>query len=217
MVAPMLRRRSSSRRSSRRRREDGPIRTGRRWSAWAGSARPACGVTAANVERLIRRARESAARTKVVVSFIEQPENTAEIPDFERHWRGAGAHQVVVRRLHTNANSTSRLGELLKDRPAPARRPCLYPWERILLTPTGQLAFCPQDWVHASALADYHITTIREVWRGETYRRLREAHLANNFCQHKFCGQCPDWATTRWPGEGLSYADLVENVGAAGS
>lgn len=172
-------------------------------------------ATSTNVLRLIQRARATSAKTKVVVSFIEQPENTAEIPDFERYWRDAGAHQVVVRRLHTNANSTSRLGELLRDRTAPARRPCLYPWERILLTPTGQLAFCPQDWVHASALADYHTTTIREVWQGQTYRRLREAHLKNDFCQHKFCGQCPDWSTTRWPGQGLSYADLIEGVSSA--
>jgi MoaA/NifB/PqqE/SkfB family radical SAM enzyme len=172
-------------------------------------------VTRENVQRLIARVRADGARTKVVVSFIEQPENTAEISDFERFWRDAGAHQVIVRRLHTNASSTSRLVSLLQARaPLPARRPCLYPWERILLTPTGQLAFCPQDWIHASALADYHTTTIRETWQGEAYRRLREAHLANNFCQHKFCGQCPDWATTRWPGEGLSYADLVEGVHA---
>jgi hypothetical protein len=29
---------------------------------------------------------------------------------------------------------------------------------------------------------------------------------------HGFCGQCPDWSQTRWPGEGRSYADLVEEL-----
>ncbi|HWA08466.1 MAG TPA: radical SAM/SPASM domain-containing protein [Opitutaceae bacterium] len=169
--------------------------------------------TSANVRRLIARVRTSGSRTKVVVSFIEQPQNTAEIPEFELFWRDQGAHQVVVRRLHTNANSSSRVAAL---QPKPAsdtpRRACLYPWERILLTPSGQLAFCPQDWIHASAVADYRTTTIRETWQGEFYRRLREAHLSGNYCDHRFCAQCPDWRTTRWPGEGLSYADLVENV-----
>lgn len=170
-------------------------------------------ATRENVRRLIRRAAETGGRTKVVVSFIEQLDNRAEIPDFEKFWRSEGAQQVVVRRLHTNANSTAKV---LAHRPAitAVRRPCLYPWERILLNPNGQLAFCPQDWIHASDLADYQHTTIREVWQGELYRKLREAHLSGNFACHGFCGQCPDWSTTRWPGQGQSYADLVETVQA---
>jgi hypothetical protein len=89
------------------------------------------------------------------------------------------------------------------------RYPCLYPWERILLNPRGELAFCPQDWVHGSVIADYHHTTIRDVWQGAEYQKLRAAHLANDFARHQFCGQCPDWRQTRWPGTGRSYADMV--------
>ena len=69
--------------------------------------------------------------------------------------------------------------------------------------------------MHGSVIADYRDTTIREVWHGETYRRLRQAHLANDFSEHGFCGQCPDWEQTRWPGEGRSYADLVEELAEA--
>ena len=32
----------------------------------------------------------------------------------------------------------------------------------------------------------------------------------NDFSAHKFCGQCPDWRSTRWPDEGRSYADMME-------
>jgi hypothetical protein len=59
-------------------------------------------------------------------------------------------------------------------------------------------------------LGHYRTTTIREVWQGDAYRQLREAHLTNQFNAFPFCAQCPDWAQTRWPGEGKSYADLVE-------
>jgi hypothetical protein len=34
--------------------------------------------------------------------------------------------------------------------------------------------------------------------------------LTNNYQQHRFCGQCPDWQATRWPGQGRSYADMVD-------
>ena len=64
--------------------------------------------------------------------------------------------------------------------------------------------------MHGSRLADYRTTTLLETWHGEVYRRLREAHLTNDFSAHKFCGQCPDWRSTRWPDEGRSYADMME-------
>jgi hypothetical protein len=61
-------------------------------------------------------------------------------------------------------------------------------------------------------MVDYRTTTIKETWSGEFYAKLRDAHLSNEFGCHKFCGQCPDWAVTRWPGEGRAYADLVAEM-----
>jgi hypothetical protein len=75
--------------------------------------------------------------------------------------------------------------------------------------------FCPSDWVHGSHVADYRNTTIVDAWQGALYTRLRTAHLVNDYSQHAFCGQCPDWASTRWPHEGRSYADMVGEFTAA--
>jgi MoaA/NifB/PqqE/SkfB family radical SAM enzyme len=172
-------------------------------------------VTRANVLRLIEWVRTSGSPTKVVVSYIEQPENLHEVAAFERFWSGEGAHQVVVRRLHSGAGAVVPIADLLRAQASTADRyPCLYPWERIILNPRGELAFCPQDWVHGSILGDYHETTIRELWTGPVYDRLRAAHLANDFAAHAFCGQCPDWKSTRWPSQGRSYADMVRDFTA---
>jgi len=172
-------------------------------------------VTRANVLALLRRRHELGAKTRVVVSFVEQPQNSHEAKEFERYWKKQGADYVVIRRLHSAAGGVAPIAVALrKEQEHVKRRPCLYPWERITLNPRGELAFCPQDWVHGSVLADYRTTTIRELWRGEIYRKLREAHLSGDFDAHGFCGQCPDWAQTRWPGEGRSYADLVAELKA---
>jgi hypothetical protein len=118
-----------------------------------------------------------------------------------------------VRRLHSCSGSLVSVAALKRETIATTeRRPCLYPWERISLSATGELSFCPSDWIHASTVADYRTTTIRETWQGEFYARLRRAHLTNDYSRHGFCGQCPDWASTRWPGQGRSYADLVEDL-----
>lgn len=185
-------------------------------------------VTRSNVERLIAAARAARrtggtaterggrAGTQVVVSYIEQPQNTGETHDFEQFWRDAGADDVVIRRLHSGAGAVVRVAEVLRGRTAAAvRRPCVYPWERVMLTPQGHLAFCPVDWVHGSVLADYRETSIADTWRGDRYTALRQAHLTNDYRSHPFCGQCHDWLQTRWPHEGASYATLVERVRVA--
>lgn len=172
-------------------------------------------VTRANVLRLLERAKASGGKTKVVVSYVEQPANETETKDFESFWRGNGADYVVVRRLHSSAGAVIQIARSLEESALrEPRRPCLYPWERITLNPRGQLAFCPQDWVHGSALADYRQTTIREAWQGDFYRKLRQAHLTNDYASHAFCGRCPDWSQTRWPDEGRSYADMIQEFKA---
>jgi pyruvate-formate lyase-activating enzyme len=181
-------------------------------------------VTRSNVERLIAAARAAkrtgqapdgrgATGTRVVVSYIQQPENAGETHEFERYWRNAGADDVVIRRLHSGAGAIIPVAELLRERTATSlRRPCVYPWERVVLTPRGTLAFCPADWTHGSTLADYRTTTIAALWGSARYADLRRAHLTNDYRDHAFCGQCPDWQETRWPHEGHSYASLLERL-----
>jgi MoaA/NifB/PqqE/SkfB family radical SAM enzyme len=168
-------------------------------------------VTRENVLRLIRWVKESKAKTKVVVSFVEQPQNTNETVDFESYWKDRGADFVVIRRLHSCSGAVVELADMRRQAQGQQqRRPCLYPWERIVINARGDLAFCPSDWVHGSYVADYVKTTIKEEWQGNFYRRLRDAHLKSDYQNHAFCGRCPDWASTRWPHEGRSYADMVE-------
>jgi len=169
-------------------------------------------VTRANVKRMIDLSKAAGCPTKVVVSYIEQKENVHETADFEKYWKDQGADFVVIRRMHSHAGVIVQIARNLHEvNTRGPRRPCLYPWERIVLNPRGFLSFCPNDWVHGSNIADYRTTTIAETWQSEFYSRLRRAHLANCYAHHDFCGQCPDWASTRWPSEGRSYADLVED------
>jgi len=168
-------------------------------------------ITCNNVLKLIDIKRRTNSATKIVVSFVEQEINSNEILAFESYWKERGVDFVVLRRIHSAAGYVKNLSIMLKTQGL-QRKPCLYPWERITLNPRGELAFCPQDWVHGSVLSHYSKTTIREIWQGSQYIELRKAHLGNSFEQHRFCGDCPDWSQTRWPWEGESYANLIETL-----
>lgn len=168
-------------------------------------------VVRQNILNLIKRNKERGRIAKIILSFIEQPQNEGEGPLFEKFWKEAGADYVVVRRLHSGAGAVKELAQdLVKEADSEERTPCLYPWERIILNPRGELVFCPQDWVHGSVITDYRTTTVKEVWQSQFYKELREAHLCNKYGKHAFCGNCPDWKQTRWPDEGRSYANMVE-------
>jgi MoaA/NifB/PqqE/SkfB family radical SAM enzyme len=140
--------------------------------------------------------------TKIVVSYVEQEKNRGEVGAFEEFWKEAGAH-VLIRRLHSAAG-------FLPIQFGGKRRPCLYPWERIVLNPAGWLTFCPQEWFGGVMVADYRRTTIKEVWSSPFYKDLRTKHLEGR-CTG-VCEKCPDWAQTRWPWEGESYADMVAEM-----
>ena len=174
-------------------------------------------VTGSNVRRLLKRKQDTGSHMKVVVSYIEQPENLHETKDFEKYWKDQGADYVVVRRLHSASGSKGAIAQDMWSKIDPKKRkPCVYPWERIVLNAKAQLAFCPADWSHGSSFIDYNQTTILETWNGDFYRELREAHLKNNYSCHKFCGQCPDWSVIRWPDEGRAYADMVSELSRDG-
>lgn len=170
-------------------------------------------VTRANVLKLIDWVKNSKSKTKVVVSYVEQPGNRHETTDFKAFWKDHGADYVVIRRLHSGAGAVQEVARVMwAEAAGEQRRPCVYPWERIVLNPRGHLSFCPADWTHGSTVVDYRRTTIRETWQGEFYQALRQAHLSNDFSCHGFCGQCPDWKAIRWPTEGRGYADMVEEL-----
>ena len=173
-------------------------------------------VTRQNVLNLIKWVKQANLKTKIVVSYIEQPQNLHETELFKKYWEGQGAHSVVVRRLHSAAGAVIKVADIMrKEQAGKIRHPCLYPWERIVLNPRGYLSFCPADWTHGSTVIDYQSEniTVAKVWKDTFYQNLRNAHINNNYENHNFCGQCPDWSQIHWPSSGrLSYADLVQEM-----
>lgn len=176
-------------------------------------------VTRKNVINLIKFKNEINANTKIIVSFVEQNENSSEIQNFKKFWTDQGADEVLIRRLHTNSGSNLEDGIFKKNQKLQneidttnTRRACLYPWERVVLTAKGYLAFCPTDWFGKTIITDYRNDTIKNVWQNTFYKELRKEHQSCNF-KNQFCKNCPDWKNTSWPfDEKKSYADLVEKI-----
>ncbi len=166
-------------------------------------------ITRRNVLEFIKIARSNNNKTKVVVSFVEQKENSHEINEFHKFWTANGAHKVIIRKLHSNSGSLILENNNFKIK----RFPCLYPWERVVLNARGYLSFCPTDWYGKSEIEHYSKTTIKSLWKDNFYNDLRDQHLNNNF-KNQFCKQCPDWKNTCWPQSNKKerYNDVVDEL-----
>ena len=168
-------------------------------------------VTQSNVLKLLKLKEEGNAKTKIIVSFVEQKENSHEVENFKKFWEKQKVDEVLIRKLHSNSGSVA-IEDVKVDNNHKNRKPCLYPWERVILNARGKLAFCPTDWYAKSELCSYEDNSIKNIWHNNFYKDLRDQHLKCEF-SNEFCKQCPDWKNTSWPfDEKKSYADLVERV-----
>lgn len=165
-----------------------------------------------NVIRLLEWRIKKDYKTKIVTSFIEQPLNQGETDQFRRFWFDQGVDDVVIRRLHSAGGGKSEIAEKLYSvAKGLERRPCPYPWERLIIGASGALLFCPANWDYQAEFDNFATTSIREAWQGAFMQKLRQDHLTNHFGENK-CRDCPDWMQTRWPHEGRSYADMVAEM-----
>ena len=167
-----------------------------------------------NILKFVKLRNKLNSKTKIIVSFIEQESNKHEVESFKKYWNTI-VDEVIIRRLHSNAgDDTQNLKKFYANsNQENKRRPCLYPWERIVLNARGMLSFCPTDWYGKSEICDYKYTSIKETWSNVFYKNLRNVHLKNDYSSCTFCNKCPDWKFTRWPFQaGKSYADLVSKM-----
>jgi radical SAM protein with 4Fe4S-binding SPASM domain len=166
-------------------------------------------VTQEATHRLIRLAKAYGGKAKVMVSFVRQPLNLHEADPFYRYWTEAGADFVVMRNLHSCAGNVPDMAEKMWSEITGPRRPCLYPWERLVLKADGEITYCPADWEHTANIGNFKESSITEIWQGKAMQELRQAHVTGNFEGHSFCKGCPDWSVIKWPEEGRSYASVM--------
>ena len=157
---------------------------------------------------MLKKKREGAYKTRIVVSFVVQEKNEQEKEDFKRYWTKQGVDYVIFRKLHSAG------GNMSYTEKEECTQPCVYPWERISLDAKGLLQFCPNSWGTASGF-EYSYTdhTIHELWNSEVYAQLRKEHLQNRFEMFQRCATCPDRTSTIWPadrtGAWRGYGDMI--------
>lgn len=134
---------------------------------------------------------------RVSVSFVLQTDNRHELEMFRSFWEGR-ADQVYVREYHQHNSLMDDAGRIAHKENR-FRHPCPYLWDRIIIHHDGKVRFCEGDWQAKHAIGNVREQSLKEIWLGEQYRRLRQQHVTGTF-DHPFCNPCTDWREITWPG-----------------
>jgi radical SAM protein with 4Fe4S-binding SPASM domain len=147
--------------------------------------------------------------TKVMVSFIEQDDNSDEVEPFRAFWTPL-VDYVMIRRLHSAAGQVkvqeSRERNLASEQ---ERYPCPHLWKRLTVDYAGRIKFCAHDWGIACVLGNVADSDLRSIWQGPELSRLREDHLSGNTDACGVCKDCSDWASSKWD---WGYERLIDRV-----
>lgn len=85
----------------------------------------------------------------------------------------------------------SRGGEAPNKRGATARKAkCLLPFRQMIIRPDGKISLCCNDALGKYTLGDVNENSIREIWNGRQYMKIREEMKTNGRKNLNLCRNC---------------------------
>ena len=150
--------------------------------------------TLENVLRFIRLRDQSGSRVKIFIFAVRQERNEHERDALRQFWRSRVSKEdrVVFLRFNTLGGQLGRPSGSTGTRKG-ERLPCLQLWRNIVVLWNGDAVMCCGDFRGTHVMGNVSERTLREIWFGDDYRRLRMAHLEDDYRDFEFCGNCGEW------------------------
>ena len=145
---------------------------------------------------LARRRALSKSKRHTILSIIVMDETQSQLDEFQAFWEQAGADEILFKPFSTWGNqfdSLTTLVETAKPLSQPREFPCKFLWESMVVSWNGLVVPCCNDYDAKEVLGDVNHQTLKEIWNGEPYQRLRRSELGgcNNSSLCAGCDQAP--------------------------
>ena len=160
-------------------------------------------VLTSSIENFINLRNEGNYPTRIMASFLIQPENYHEAEEFREVWKGK-VDKVIFRRYHSYAGKIQEKACVPEERHA-----CASLWNRVNINESGRITLCYIDWDETSVIADLNDPeiTILGTWRN-SYEEARKGHISGELPE--ICASCQTgWQAAHWQ---LSYERAVNMV-----
>ncbi|MDR3070667.1 MAG: SPASM domain-containing protein [Propionibacteriaceae bacterium] len=160
-----------------------------------------------NVIRFRKLRDQLGARTRLVVSAVDQPLLAPERAAHEEFW-SQYADSVIYRPYHSWGN---RIAGACGSMPE-ARHPCRQLWTRCTIGPSGNIIACFNSWTEKEEEVLGNVldpdVTIGAIWKSARYGGIRSDH-ANGEYSLPCCATCTDWTGSSWGDN--SYEHLLSS------
>ena len=147
------------------------------------------------------------AKTKLVVSAVDQPLFQVEKAEHNKFWNQY-ADEVIYRPYHSWGN---RIDVDYSAAPA-SRQPCSQLWNRCTIGPTGNILACFNSWSETEEEVLGNVMNsqneIATVWQSKRFSDIRKDHFNGNYTL-SCCKNCNDWSGSAWGNN--SYDALLNN------
>jgi radical SAM protein with 4Fe4S-binding SPASM domain len=146
--------------------------------------------TVANIIRLaeMRRTR-GLKKPYLVVEKIrfhnpDPSENPAAVAELKTRFLAAGVDEVIEKEEYTWAEPGAPEPEGQRTSPC-----CTFPWYAMVICADGTVTPCPQDFWATMHMGNVRTSSLREIWNGDAYRKLRH-QLAHDIDSLPLCRKC---------------------------
>lgn len=152
-------------------------------------------ITISNAHKFIELRNRLKAKTRIMVSIIDQPEARSEISEFVNYW-SLYVDRVIIR-TYTSIGGLVDKDKLKLNKPE-KRWPCPLLWTRVFVNTDGFVKFCVEDWLDNTILFHINDKAIRDVWVSSEYHKIRKNHALGRFQGVPYCKDCVDWPAREW-------------------
>jgi len=150
-----------------------------------------------NIINLVKTRNKLNKKTSIMISIINQPSRNPDIEGARKYWNKI-VDKVMIRTYVTwGVLPTDNYGKPYTD--LEDRQPCPYPFERLMIDPAGYFRLCPyDDQKLIPPFGRLSKDSVKEIWHGERFNKIRNGHLARKFDWIELCNKCKDYAYRSW-------------------
>lgn len=115
------------------------------------------------------------------------------VEEFKKRWSGV-ADNVIIQPLHNWEGSIKIKNKKENIKKENKRYPCNLPWLSAAVFWDGKVTPCCVNYkVNELIMGDLKKQSLKEIWQGEKFRKLRQAHLSQDFSDFPTCKNCLYW------------------------
>ncbi len=141
--------------------------------------------------------RGSSTKPRIQVRMTLQDSNKHEEEDFQKFWKSKLTQNDIVssKPMHSWGNQLESYKKNGLD--VETSIPCISPWSTMVIHFGGTVPLCGCDYNNKFALGDANKNTIKEIWQGEEYKKIRQIHSTEGRNKIPLCIGCNVWDDER--------------------